>query len=175
MRRHIPSRSVRRARPRGAWYGTFGIANLNSTTTGAAFYLWDDVASQTFNMQGHGVHQRTLLWIQITATPVTPVRLHWYVSKFTTDGTNTVPPAAISSPIPTGVGQVLSKELMDYGLTDSWGTAATDLGARTMVRDIGVKRKVSDTDALMFVIEANLAGLDTLSIYYNSRTYMRLG
>jgi len=169
------SRLVRRARPRGAWYGTFGAITLSSATPGVAYYLWDDVASSTFNMQGHGVHQRTLLWLQIATTPVIPVRLHWYVSKFTTDASNNVPTAAVFSPIPTGVGQVLSKELMDYGFTDSHGTAASDLGARTLVRDIGVKRKVSDTEAIMFVVEAALAGADTMSIYYNSRTYMRLG
>lgn len=149
-----------RSRRRGTWHGFLLNATLTSDVPNA-HYLWDDITSATANLQGRGVHQRTIMRVMVnTADAISQFpQIAWYMYVFKTDVGGNVPTNAIFSP--WGGQAVLQKELMDWGMFGftpnfqqgtSYGYAAFELPQ--IHRDIKVKRRITDTDALMWVMEA---------------------
>lgn len=149
-----------RSRRRGSWNG-FTLNGTLADVTPNAHYLWDDVTSSTLNLQGRGVHQRTIIrvMINIADAAVQFPQIAWYLYVFKTDATGNVPAAMLFSP--WGGQIVLQKELMDWGMigfqpTTIQGSSYAIPGQQLpeIHRDIKVKRKLTDTDALMWVMEA---------------------
>ena len=161
--------SARRARRRGAWNGAQRQSIILAPGVPDGTYLWDDVVSSYLNVQGNAVHQRSLLWITVTVGSLAARgQLAWYVYKHTTDAGNNVPAAMIFSPF--GGQAILQKELMDWGvveLTPNTASATGNVNLATITRDVGTKRKFSDTDAILFVIESTVAV--TVGVF--ARTY----
>jgi len=145
------------------------VALLGSTPQ--AFYLWDDVNSSTFNLQGHGTHYRTVLWLNARyGTPAARGTLSWYLAAFTTDSGGNVPASLIYSPL--GGQSTMIKEMMDWGMVEVTQNAGTNLTGNFgyLFRDIKARRRISDTDAIMLVIESTI----TMTIDFGARTLMKL-
>lgn len=173
--------SARRPRRRGAWYGSIVTVPLTADVP-SGYYLWDADTSQVFNVQGKGVHQRTLLWMTMVlgstdtvAAPTGQANLAWYTAQFRTDAGNDVPTAMMTSPFSP---IIMEKDLMDWGMK---GLADTRIvGANysligraldlTIQRDIVAKRKFDDTDALMVILEAD----QDVDIVLAWRTYISM-
>lgn len=172
--------SFRRAKiaRRGAWDGKLVLQYSMSAGTVYGWYLWDDLASQELNVAGKCVHQRTVYWLSVTPNSGgSPNHTAWYISAEKTDAAGIVPTAMLMDPIPTTAAAMpfYRKDLMEYQFRDHWGPSnvtvtsyPSGINANTHFGDIRVKRRLDDTDALMFVIKSSGAALLTLG----HRTYM---
>jgi len=147
----------------------------------SSVYLWSDLDSQRLNMAGKGVHQRTLLfisWLPGDVSGTTQWQYAWSVNVHQTDASNAVAPTAVIRPV-FNWESLAEKSPLDMGhrlFTSNVGGSggypfATNL---TMERDIKVKRKMDDTDALMLTMEfLPLTGTGvTQRVYIASRTYV---
>jgi len=170
-RRVAPGYRSARSRPSLAWNGTLQQAVPLVAGTPTAFYLWDDVNSSTFNLQGHGTHYRSIMWLTARfGSLAARASLAWYLAAFTTDGGGNVPTQLIYSPL---AGQAtMIKEMMDWGMVEvspTAGTAQTG-NMQYLFRDVKARRRISDTDAILLVLESTAA----MTIDVGVRTLMKL-
>ena len=140
-----------------------------------AYYLWDDLVSQRMNMAGHGVHQRTIYHFSYlpTANPISGAQLGWYLLKQSTDAGGIVPSAMLMTALPsTAIEEGLfEKELLEYQMRVFAGNITSPTSTAqpaTFSGDVTAKRKLDDTDALMFVFTAQYAG----TVWLAGRTYV---
>jgi len=167
-----------RTKRNGAWTGT---VVLNATLTGGtanSWYLWDDLTSQRLNLGGKGRHERTLIWMFPWGPPggATLYGLGWHLSVFQTDASNNVPTASIVSP---WAYELMEKSPLDVGyrqIVAAGSSGVVDSKLLTIERDIKVKRKLDDTDALLFTVSQGgilNQGLNS-SVYFGfiARTYV---
>ena len=157
-----------RKKREGAWYGGFNASQALVAGTTQAYYLWDDVATGIVGAPGKLVHERTHLTLAVNPGSFTLAQLAWYVSQFTTDGSNNVPSAALYSPGDTSPN-VAMKALMTRSFRWMSGNAGTSLTAQhlTFELDLKTRRKLDDTDALMLVLEASA----NMTVAFMWRTY----
>jgi len=168
MRRWGP-RPARKKRE-GAWYGGF-VSNLPiASGTPTAYYLWDDVATGIVGAPGKLVHERTHLTLCVQANSlVAATQLAWYVSTFTTDASNNVPSAGLYSPS-SASENVAMKPLMTRSfrwLSPGAGTNYTPYEGICIELDLKTRRKLDDTDAIMFCFESSAS----LNLAFMWRTY----
>lgn len=178
-RRFFPrsgGRFVRRKR-QGAWTGTGVIPVTLTQNVTSSFYLWSDITSQRLNMAGRGVHQRTLLHFGISPGDITvPFHIAWSLMVHQTDAGNDVPTSALFRPW-TDWASLAEKSPLDMGFrtgSPNQGTSLTGNLNFSLQRDIKVKRRMDDTDALMLALEfVPLAGTgQTYRLWFASRTYV---
>ncbi len=154
---------MRRRRAPVAWIGGRVLDQTLAANTLAGFILWDASVSQITNVQGHGVHQRTLLDFRWSlGTSATKARWQWYLTWVNPGVGGSVAPTMWSpntADFEDNQRPVLHWELNDVQLTSVATTqSAADLCC--LHRDIKVKRRFDDTDMLVLVVESDVA-LDT--------------
>jgi len=154
------------------------VNNVPVTANGTySTYVWSDLESQRLNMGGKGRHERTLLWVNWvgTAFGVQPM-LAYTLAKYQTDAQNNVPASMILNPLGwDGVGYnfapVAEHDLMhvDFQKVFMPSSAYGSFEANGMWKhDIQVKRKLDDTDAIMFAFSSMVAG----NLSFAFRTYV---
>lgn len=171
--------SVRRRR-QGAWTG-IGPVTLSLTNNVTTYlYLWSDLTSQRLNMSGKGVHQRTILNFGLVPELVGTLSvLAWSLAVYPTDNTNDVPATLVLHPY-TQWSSLAEKQPMDMGfrmMTASSGTGREPWSLQgNLQRDIKVKRRMDDTDALILAIQPSIVqGTDPAipqRVQFTSRTYV---
>lgn len=182
-RRFFPRRTVARRKRNGAWTGSSVLlvnvpATIADVTT--SLYLWSDLDSQRLNMGGRGVHQRTIVNIALASNELGyAFALSWSLNVYQTDAANNVPTTAILAPHTQGAA-LAEKSPLDYGFRIF--TAESGSGLRPVysglgaTRDIKVKRRLDDTDALMltlqcYVLPPNTSALNQ-RVWVQTRTYV---
>jgi len=164
-RRRFVTGSRRFSRKRqGAWNGQLVQGYTTTANAPISWYLWDDVTSSQLNMAGKGVHQRTHYQINFSSTGANPagsrILAAWYVAKFSTDQLNNVPSALIYNPLDAANPAIMQKDLMDYQFRAVYNGVGTPVPPWSneffWAGDIKAKRKLDDTDALLFTFCSSL-------------------
>lgn len=150
--------------------------SLTANTT-SSWFVWDDLHSQKYSMPGHGVHERSLVWVMplFTSAGVQPI-IGMTLQHFQTDALGIVPSQLVISPLGWNgtayveLDNLFERDLMHY---DVLRAQTSSSGAQTvwdMTRryDIRAKRKVQDTDAILISFAAN----SPCTLTFMVRTYM---
>jgi len=148
-----PRRFVRTKR-NGAWIGTVALNVTLTGQTASSWYLWDDLASQRLNLGGKGRHERTLIWMfPFFKQGPTPVGLGWHLNVYQTDASNNVPVSSIISPWDQAI---FEKSPMNVGYREIVPQAGPSVTGHASVieLDVRVKRKLDDTDAILFTVSS---------------------
>jgi len=171
-------RSRARAKREGAWEGVYVPAGDVVAGTGVGTYLWSDISSQDLNAPERFLHRVTYLSIQVRPTPSVGnygayFKLGWYVMHVSTDVTNSVPATLLWSPLSTATA-VQRKSILARGFfggvmpnyTVAQG-GQPDFGFSNL--EIKARRKMSNEDALVLVLESTLTMADQVDV--SARTY----
>jgi hypothetical protein len=109
-------------------------------------------------MAGRGRIDRILYWLSIRAPTAGTIQdVGWYIAKFTTDVANNVPAALIFPALGATVTDqtVFDKDIMEYGFRRAQGSFSASgerLNDLTVERDVRARRRISDTEALLFTL-----------------------
>lgn len=169
IRRRFTGRrpSFRRPKRPGAWTGNAFMNVTLAANTITSYYLMDDLTVDRLNAAGKLYHQRTVYWFACKAnTSGARADVGFYIARFQTDIANNVPSSAIWPAIPIGTTspayttEWFEKDMMEYQYRLVQG--GTGSGAFPDItndfnyqRDVKAKRKLDDTDAVLFTITAN--------------------
>lgn len=166
---------------RGAWTGLGVQAYTVGSNQTNSYYLWDDLHSQKYGVDGKCTHQRTVVWMSFIPTVYTSnVSIAWYISPYPTDQLGNIPTSLIISPLGyDGVSAynqheaLLERNVMSYEYKRIVGaysasTLSTFEAGLNWQTDCKSKRKLDDTDCLMLSFASTHPG----SLSFVSRTYM---
>ncbi len=163
-RRRSPSRN--RGKSKTMWTGF----NNPNTTVGLALttlVLWDPALYPEISV-GNLVLERIVGNLRIRALTGSPL-VNWYFGVFDTDGTDTVPAAAIPDPQISDVDLVEKKNLFGFGQVALAATTATSslldisLGPKALQVDVSSKRRIGGNKAVLFVITSSVDASVNLS------------
>jgi len=180
QRRRTSFRRFARKKRQGAWTG-IGPINLSMTTVGTTYsvYIWSDLDSRALNMAGKGVHQRTLLWVIPNVNDLTAqVTLAMSLSVYQTDAVGNVPTGAIVPPYTSAASlferSPLAWHAMEFDPPVNAGAGRyAGSSIANFSRDVQVKRKMDDTDALLLTLEHGLPFGGTQSIPFRVQLFAR--
>jgi len=170
-------RRFTRRKRQGAWTGFLVNGYTIAANATTSWYLWDDLASQKYSLAGKGVHQRTLWWVSfIGDTGGTQPIFGWYIAKYSTDANGIVPTGMIINALgwngtAYNAEPLFERDVMQWNLGRQITSSVLPTqyhGDLVTHGDCVAKRKLDDTDAVLFTFSSTHAG----KLTFATRTYV---